>query len=295
MTLVQLRHFVALVEMGSYVRTATSMHLTQPALSRSINALEEELGQRLFDRIGRRINLTAFGAEFLVGARRLVADAAELKATSQSRGLGQTGRIRLGLTSGPGAILMVPILLHMASERPRLHIEISRGSSGLLLEALRAGKLDALVADIRLIRPASDLVIEKQVELKANFLCRPDHPILQYSHKVSINELREYPIASTPLSDEAARLLTEVYGPNANPDEMVTLRSDETPGLVEVAHRSNAIVLTVEAAARSLVPIPVDPPMEARGRFGLVTVARRAQAPAMDVVRELIDCWLRDS
>ena len=78
MTLVQLRHLVALAESGSFSRAAERVHLTQPALSRSIQSLEEELGGSLFDRIGRRAELTAVGREILERARQLVLDAQDL-------------------------------------------------------------------------------------------------------------------------------------------------------------------------------------------------------------------------
>ena len=58
MTLVQLRHFVVLAEQGAFVQASKALYLTQPALTRSIQALEDELGGRLFDRLGRRIALT---------------------------------------------------------------------------------------------------------------------------------------------------------------------------------------------------------------------------------------------
>ena len=72
MTLVQLRHLISLAETGSFSRSATALFLTQPALSRSIRALEDEMGQPLFDRIGRRNELTPFGLEVLERARNIV-------------------------------------------------------------------------------------------------------------------------------------------------------------------------------------------------------------------------------
>ena len=72
MTLVQLRHLTSLAQTGSFRRSAEALFLTQPALSRSIQALEEELGQRLFDRIGWRSELTPFGREVLARAKRLI-------------------------------------------------------------------------------------------------------------------------------------------------------------------------------------------------------------------------------
>ena len=63
MTLVQLRHLISLAKTGSFSKSALAVFLTQPALSRSIRALETELGQPLFDRIGRHSEVTPFGRE----------------------------------------------------------------------------------------------------------------------------------------------------------------------------------------------------------------------------------------
>ena len=79
MTLVQLRHLLSLAQTGSFSKSAAALFLTQPALSRSIRALEAELGQPLFDRIGRRSELTPFGREVVERARELVLAADDLR------------------------------------------------------------------------------------------------------------------------------------------------------------------------------------------------------------------------
>ena len=111
MTLVQLRHLVALAETGSFSKAAQAQYLTQPALSRSIRALEDELGLPLFDRVGRRVELTPFGRETLARARVLLDDADELRHHGRRLGAGHAGVLRIGLGSGPGAMLMTPLLL----------------------------------------------------------------------------------------------------------------------------------------------------------------------------------------
>ena len=79
MTLVQLRHLLALADSGSFSRAAEAVHLTQPALSRSIQTLEDELGQPLFDRLGRHSELTPFGRAMAVRARQVLDDADALR------------------------------------------------------------------------------------------------------------------------------------------------------------------------------------------------------------------------
>lgn len=292
MTLVQLRHFVALAESGSFVQAAKAVFLTQPALTRSIQSLEDELGGQLFNRLGRRITLTPFGAEVLQRAQRLVSDAEALKQTGKELHAGLSGTLRMGLSSGPGALLSTPLMLHMAQHHPRLHLDISRGNTAVLLHALRDQKLDAAIVDIRSMRPSSDLQTTHTFELQAGFLARPGHPLTQTGRPATLPELMAYPIASTPLSDEVARMLMARYGPQANPDDLVTLRCDETMSIVDVARRSNAVVLTVVAVAADLVRLDVTPELNATARFGLVTLSRQQEAPALRIVREQLPVWV---
>lgn len=292
MTLVQLRHLVALADQGSFVKAAALLCLTQPALTRSIQGLEAEMGGALFDRLGRRITLTPFGHEVLRRARRLVADAEALRQAGQDMHQGLIGQLRVGLSSAPGALLSTPLMLHMAERHPRLQVQISRGNTAVLVHALREQRLDAAIVDIRDLRPSADLRVDLGFELGAGFLVRRDHPLLRLGRPVSLDDVMAYPVASTPLSDEVARLLIARYGPQANPDDLVTLRCDETLSIVEVAQRSDAIVLTVNAVAPVLVRLAMTPTFNSTGRFGLVTPAERQEAPAVGILRQQMPVWM---
>ena len=293
MTLVQLRHLIELATNGSFSQSAIKLHLTQPALSRSIKALEDELGQTLFDRIGRKNELTAFGSHIVQRARVLVDEANELRLTSLQLQKGDIGQFRIGMGSGPGAMLMTPMLMLMATEYPKAHIDISRGSTVLLVQALRERFLDALILDIRSLQPSADLKVEAINEMAGAFMCRPDHPLAK-KRSVSLTMLRDYPIASTPLSDEVARILMERFGPQAHPDNLVNLRSEEISSLLDVARKSDAVVLAIRAAAPDLVELPLSPPLNAKARFGLVTIAARTEPRLLGKVRALMQDTLKD-
>lgn len=294
MTLVQLRHFIALAESGSFSRSAEAMFLTQPALSRSIRALEGEMGQALFDRIGRRSELTPFGREVLDRARQVVFEVDELAARGQEMREGRAGRLRVGLGSGPGAMLMTPLLLEMARHHPAVRLTISRGSTERLVQGLRERELDALVIDARSLSPSSDLQVATLSEMRGVFMCRKGHPLLRARGVLRFPALRRFPIASTPLSDEVARVLVEHYGPEAHPDECVTLRCEEIASLVEVVRASDAVLLAIRASAPELVELPLKPPIGAKARFGLVTLAGRVEPPSLSILRELADKVLHD-
>ncbi|MFT3956753.1 MAG: LysR family transcriptional regulator [Piscinibacter sp.] len=294
MTLVQLRHLIALAQTGSFSKAAQAQFLTQPALSRSIRALEDELGMALFDRVGRRIELTAFGRATLERARLLVSDADELQGSGQRSREGERGVLRIGMGSGPGAMLMTPLLMSIALDHPQVHVEIARGGTELLVQSLRARTLDALVVDARSMKPAPDLRVGLQLEMRGAFMVRRGHPLTRVRGGVGFEALGRYPIASTPLSDEVARVLIARYGPQAHPEHCVTLRCEEVASLVEVAEHSDAVLLAIRAAAPTLVELAMRPALDSTARLGLVTLARRTEAPLLRLVRELMAERLRD-
>ena len=294
MTLVQLRHLISLAQTGSFSKSAEALFLTQPALSRSIRALEAELGQPLFDRIGRRSELTPFGREAVERARQLVGAADDLRDSAVHMARGQAGTLRLGLGSGPGAMLMTPLLMRMAAQHPHVHLEISRGRTELLERSLRERTIDALVVDARSLTPAPDLRATETYEMRGAFLCRRGHPLARRRGGVGFDRLRGYPIASTPLSDEVARLLVERYGPDAHPARCVTLRCEEIPSLVDLARRSDAVLIAIRAAGPDLVELALKPALDATARFAMVTLAGRSEAPALAIVRRLMQELLRD-
>jgi DNA-binding transcriptional LysR family regulator len=295
MTLVQLRHLLSLAQTGSFSRSAEALFLTQPALSRSIRALEDELGQALFDRVGRRSELTPFGREVVARARLLVGAADDLRDSGAQLARGDAGSLRIGLGSGPGALLMTPLLMHMAKHHPRLRLDIARGRTDLLERALRERTIDALVVDARSLVPASDLRATDTYEMRGAFLCRRGHPLLRRRGGLSFEQVRAYPIASTPLSDEVARVLVERYGPDAHPERCVTLRCEEVPSLVELTRRTDAVLIAVRAVGPDLAELPMKPAMEATAKFAMVTLAGRTEAPALPIVRHLMTQWLREA
>ena len=287
MTLTQLRHFIGLAKAGSFVKASSQLYMTQPALSRSIKALEEELGQLLFDRIGKKIELTAFGRMVLQRSQVLIEEAAQLKNSGKVLGSEDVGHVRLGLSSGPGAMLTAPLMMHFAKHFPNFHVDIVRANTNALTHMLRDRAVDALIVDIRSLRPAPDLSVTQVAEMAGAFMCRKRHPLAKLS-KVNFADVCRYPVASTPLSDELARILTERYGEKAHPDVLVRYSSDEISHLVQVAEHSDTLLLAIRACAPDLVELKIHPPLKANARFGLVTLAQKAEALYLPEIRKLM-------
>src|SRR5215468_4572797 len=98
MELRHLRYFVGVAEALSFSRAAARLNVTQPALSRQIRDLEEELGLRLFDRVGRQVRLTPQGEDLLRRSRSALANVEALRERARSLESGHAGILRLGAT-----------------------------------------------------------------------------------------------------------------------------------------------------------------------------------------------------
>lgn len=287
MTLIQLRQFTVLAKSGSFVKASEALYMTQPALSRSIKSLEDELGKLLFDRVGKRIELTSYGREILARSHALLEDATQLKNYGKRLSSSDKGRIRIGLSSGPGAMLSTPILAHFGKNFPNIHIQILRSNTDTLAQMLRDRLIDAAVVDIRSLRPSADLKVSQIAEISGVFMCRPEHPITQLS-KITIESIKEFPIASTPLSEETARIMVERYGEKAHPMELVKLTSDEISHLIEVTEKTDTVLLAIRTCAPHLLEIPVSPALKIKARFGLVTVANKVEALFLPEIKKIM-------
>ncbi len=141
--LYQLRTFIAVAEAGHLTRAAEALHLSQPAVSSHIKALEESLESKLFNRGPTGMRLTGAGTRLLVEAQGVLAAAEKLRHVA--RGLrGQiTGRLKIGTVSDPEFIRIGPLLTRLLRLHPLLQLQLSNEVSGEALELVRQGILDA--------------------------------------------------------------------------------------------------------------------------------------------------------
>jgi DNA-binding transcriptional LysR family regulator len=141
----QLRYFVAAAEDLSISRAAERLRVTQPALSRQIAVLEQELGVALFDRIKKRIHLTEAGRFFLPRARQLICDA-ETGAQQVREQFGQAPRtLRLGFLSIFLDDLVAPAVREFRQRHPKAQVSLFELPPRAQLERLRAHELDAAI------------------------------------------------------------------------------------------------------------------------------------------------------
>src|SRR5437879_5184146 len=144
MELRHLRYFVAVGEEQHYGRAARRLHVAQPALSRQIQDLEEEIGFKLFDRLPRGVKISAAGRCFLEDARRVLQQVNEAATRARRVALGQSGTLRVGFVESISWHGVVPDSFRQFRERqPEVELQLTPLSSLEQIEAVGSGRLDA--------------------------------------------------------------------------------------------------------------------------------------------------------
>jgi DNA-binding transcriptional LysR family regulator len=201
-----LRTFLAVVDRGNYSAAAAALHMTQPAVSQQIRALEEQLGDiRLFRRVGQRMVLTHAGEELLVSARELVRLAERAEETLMALKGQVAGRVVLGCTSGGGERLLPRLLAGFHEQFPGVGLELEIASPEVLLDGLTDRSLNlALLQEPQRRRGLESTPLAKEPLILA---APAGHPVLK-QEQLPPAALCEYPLI-LPRSGTALRRAIE--------------------------------------------------------------------------------------
>jgi LysR family transcriptional regulator, hydrogen peroxide-inducible genes activator len=145
MELHQLRYFCAIADTGSFSRAAQQVHVSQSALSQQIGKLEDELGARLFDRLGRSVRLTELGTTFLPRARAVLRDLESARNDIVEKKTSITGAISVGVIPTIAPYFLPRILATFLRKWPLARVTVVEEITSLLLDKLRAGSIDVAI------------------------------------------------------------------------------------------------------------------------------------------------------
>ena len=145
MELRHLRYFEAIARHGHVSRAAGELHLAQPSLSKQLRVLEAELGVALFDRVGRRIELTEAGKLLLPYARRVLAEVDAARAAVQQYQGAHRGRVAIGTPPTVGTQLLPTALAAFNQLYPGVDLELHEAGAGRLIELLAEGSVHLAV------------------------------------------------------------------------------------------------------------------------------------------------------
>jgi DNA-binding transcriptional LysR family regulator len=282
MQLRQLRHLIALAEQGSFGRAAEAVHLSQPALSRSIDNLEEVLEARLVDRAYGQVRFTTAGELVLARANALMADADQIPRDLQLlQGLA-VGQLSVGLGPFAAGMLGRPVLARMAQRYPQLSIRIEVADPNALAERLHRRQLDLFIADTRDLQQQPGLQRKRLPNIPVSFFVRAGHPLLALQ-PVALDQAMDYPVAGPNLpSGVAAHFDAQVQRRDRS---FFSVICDDLGTLQHLALTANAVILAPDHAgfhhATELLerlPIRKQAPMQTH--YSIVWLTHRTLSPA---------------
>lgn len=145
MDLRELRYFQHVAELKSFSKASIQLRIAQPALSRQVRKLEDELGVQLFVRAGRGLELTEPGATLLQRAHSLLRQVSQISDDVRAQASSVAGRVTLGVPPAAGELLIPPVIGRCRELFPGIHIDVVEGFSGFLHERLLRQELSLCV------------------------------------------------------------------------------------------------------------------------------------------------------
>ena len=192
----QMRQIVALAEHGSFVRAAATLHISQPALSRSIGNVERRFGRDLFLRSGTGVVPTDLGRLYIERARDLLRLADELEGDAIGQGALQRGRVAVGGGPYPAESFLGPAAARLVEHYPQVGVQVRAHNWDELLRQLRGRELDFFVAETSTLAREPDLEIEPlPSKHSVHFFARAGHP-LAARRNVPASEALSWPFAT---------------------------------------------------------------------------------------------------
>ncbi|WP_370186356.1 LysR family transcriptional regulator [Alloalcanivorax sp.] len=278
--------FLAVAESGSFSTAAERLFLTQPAVSKRIAQLEQQLGTRLFDRVGRRIRLTEAGEALLPRARQVLLDLEDMsRAISNLTGT-VSGTLRIGTSHHIGLHRLPPVLRRFSREYPDVKLDIHFIDSEEAWEAVLHGDLEMGVVTLP---PQPDPRLHSQAVWQDPlvFMAAPEHPLARLD-RVTLETLTGYSaILPSPVTF-TRRIVESLFE-----EQALTLNISMSTNYLETIHMMASIglgwsVLPETMLDDSVVRLNVDTALPVR-RLGVVTHPGRSRSNAAGAFLDILN------
>jgi DNA-binding transcriptional LysR family regulator len=291
----RLRHFEAVARRGSFVHAAQDLHITQPALTRSVQVLEREIGGPLFDRRRRKVALTGFGRFVLERVQVLVSSHNQLsQEIEQFRGV-ESGHLHVGFGPLAAETLASRSIGRFQGEHWRISLRVSVMAGNEMVDAVTSGRIEVVIGEPEPQRAQPELL---QVELRRRpgfFYCRSGHPLLK-KPSLTLEDLREYPFVGFKLPAAFAHMAEAGKFGDVEPATGMLVPKVEcysvpaTKQIVAVSNGLGAATLSMlrrEIRDGELVPIALVIPGFETG-YSIITSRNRALTPAAEVFVDIV-------
>ncbi|MFJ3368254.1 LysR family transcriptional regulator [Pseudomonas sp. NPDC086251] len=292
MTPRRLRQFLALIEHAHFGRAAKALGVSQPALSKSLQLLERELGVILFHRGREGIRLTAFGVLLREKSQRLLMAEEDLRRDLALLAQGGSGSLKVALGPYPSITIGFASLARLHACHPHIKITAHVAGWAEVAQQVAAGEVDLGIAEISHLRGREEFACELLGEHAGRLFCRPGHPLLAQCLSLSLAQTLDYPwVASRIPLRLATHLLPVNMGCTGvfdaeNGDFVPAIEVNVPMQMMAFVENSNALALGClsiferELMAGDIVALPLQDPV-LRTHYGFIHLKERSLPPAV--------------
>jgi LysR family cys regulon transcriptional activator len=194
MKLIQLRHVVEVVRHGNHIsKTAEALHISQPAITKHIQLLEEELGFAIFDRKRNRIvGLTEAGGEAVAIAERILGDIDNLKRLGAETADRDQGTLTIATTHTQARYVLPKVIERFVARHPAVRLRLRQGDPTRICEMVEAGEADLAIGSAT-TRQFPGLVRFDSHTLPRSIIAKAGHPLARV-RKPTLAQLAQYPL-----------------------------------------------------------------------------------------------------
>jgi LysR family transcriptional regulator, benzoate and cis,cis-muconate-responsive activator of ben and cat genes len=243
-----LRYFVAVAEMENVSRAALKLHVSQPALSRQIRDLEDELGFSLLERTAKSVRLTDAGRAFLDNARALLQNADEAVTKARAVASAEPTELPIGYSPTPTAEILPKTLRAFQRAMPSVHVKLHDWSNKDILDGIRDGRLQlGLIVPPMKASALHDLRFEELFHERVSVAVAPQHPFARR---------RAIPIAEVA-AEPLIGLIREDYPNYYDYLSIIFSKLKQKPRVVEEHDSFSGIISAVEAGTGVAIGVDV--------------------------------------
>ncbi|MGO4303436.1 LysR family transcriptional regulator [Cupriavidus sp. RAF12] len=286
--LADLRAFVAVADLGSFRAASVALHISQPALSRRVDKLEQALGFRLFERTTRKVELNAMGRSFIPKARHVMNELESALLGMMDLSDRLYGQVSVACIPSAVGNFLADVVREFHRQYPRIHVRLIDETAAEILLAVARSEADFGVSYLGTHEP--DLEFEPLIEETFVLACRPDHPLAR-RRKVTWTELAEHECVTLAPGSGNRMLIDQALSTvTARPSWTCEVR--HVPALVSLIEKGIGVgavprFAVPEHAQASLVSIPLVEPEIAR-TIGVTRRRGRPLTPAAQAFHDLL-------
>lgn len=204
-----LRAFTLVAENRSFSIAAQKLHLTQPAVSKRVALLEQQLDTQLFDRIGRSVSLTEAGVALLPHARNVHRELLDAEQSVRDLSGEVSGRLRLATSHHIGLHRLPPVLSELSKNYPRVQIDIEFMDSEQAYELVSQGKVELAVITLA-PEDETGLITQPVWHDPLDFLVGTEHPLAK-SNNTALQQLSDWPAILPGLNTYTGQIIKALF------------------------------------------------------------------------------------